>query len=171
LHDAFTDEKLNGTEIALYDARVRMRTRVLLVEPDGTALAILRNAVGALADIDACNDFTAARAHAVTGVYDFLVTNLRLEAYNGLHLVYLALSARPTTRSIVYTDRRELQLGREVQEAGAFYELRDRLPYALPGYLRGQLPTSDRRNAAVADRRGIFRGGRRSAELPLLAAS
>ena len=148
-----------------------MRTRVLLVEPDGTALSILRSAAGLIADIDACADFVSARARAVSGEFDFLVTNLRLEAYNGLHLVYLALSARSTTRSIVYTDQREMQLAREVQEAGAFYELRDRLPYALHAYLHSALPPADRRNPALGDRRGIFRGGRRSADLPLLAAS
>jgi hypothetical protein len=148
-----------------------MRTRVLLVETDGTALAIMRSAASLIADIDACPDFVAARARAVSGEFDFLITNLRLEAYNGLHLVYLALSARSTTRSIVYTEKRELQLAREVQEAGAFYELRDRVPYVLHGYLRGALPPVDRRNPAFGDRRGAFRGGRRSSDLPLLAAS
>ena len=148
-----------------------MRTRVLLVEPDGTALAVLRSGVEAVADVDALADFTTARACVVGGEYDFLVTNLRLDAYNGLHLVYLAVSVRPTTRSIVYTDRREIQLAREVQDSGAFYELRDRLPYALPAYLQGRLPPADRRNAATSDRRGVFRGGRRSSDLQLLAAS
>ena len=148
-----------------------MRTRVLLVEPDGAALSTLRSAASLIADIEACADFVSARVRAVSGEFDFLVTNLRLEAYNGLHLVYLALSARSTTRSIVYTDRREPQLAREVQEAGAFYELRDRLPYALHRYLRSPLPPADRRDPALWDRRGVFRGGRRSSDLPLLAAS
>jgi DNA-binding NtrC family response regulator len=144
---------------------------VLLVEPDGTALTILRNAGGFVADIEGCADFVSARARAVTGEFDFLITNLRLEAYNGLHLVYLAISARSTTRSIVYTERRESNLAREVQEAGAFYELRHRLPYALESYLLGRLPPADRRNPSVNDRRTVFRGGRRSADLPLFAAS
>jgi hypothetical protein len=148
-----------------------MRTRVLLVEPDSAALAAIRSAAGFIADVDACRSFAEAREPAVTGEYDFLITNLRLDAYNGLHLVYLAYSSRSTTRGIVYTNRRELQLGREVQDAGAFYELRDRLPYVIGGYLRGPLPSSDRRNAGVSDRRGIFRGGRRASDLPLLATS
>jgi len=148
-----------------------MRTRVLLVEPDGTALAILRNAGSYAADIDGCPDFLSARPHAISGEYQFLVTNLRLDAYNGLHLVYLTLSAHPATRCIVYTDRRDVFLAREVQEAGAFYEIRDRLTYALDGYLRSELPPIDRRNPAASDRRGAFRGGRRASDLPLLAAS
>jgi DNA-binding NtrC family response regulator len=144
---------------------------VLIVEPDGTALSIVRSAATLVADVEACADFVGARARAVTGEFDFLVTNLRLESYNGLHLVYLALSARSTTRSIVYTEKRDAQLAREVQEAGAFYELRDRVPYVLHAYLRAALPPSDRRNPAFSDRRGTFRGGRRSSDLPLLAVS
>ncbi len=148
-----------------------MRPRVLLVEPDPTALARLRDAASFVADVDACPDFIAARARAVSGEHDFLVTNLRLEAYNGLHLVYLALSAQTPVRCIVYTERRDVHLAREVQDAGAFYELRDRLLYSFGAYVSGHLPPYDRRTPANPDRRGVFRGGRRSSDIPLLATS
>jgi len=146
-----------------------MRRRVLLVEPDAADAASLLRAVALLADVDACTDFLAARKQLLGSGYDLLVTNLRLRAYNGLHLVYLARADRPATSSIVYTDRRDLALAREVQHAGAFYESRDRLPYVLQAYFAASLPPVDRRNPAFADRRHSFRGGRRSSDVAVLA--
>jgi ActR/RegA family two-component response regulator len=123
-----------------------------------------------VANVDVCPEFSAARATLLTNTYDFLVTNLRLRAHNGLHLVYLAKSSGIAMRSIVYTERREVAFAREVQAAGAFYELRDRLPYVIPAYLEAMLPSLDRRNAALKDRRLAFRGGRRSSDVSSLAA-
>src|SRR5262249_26926727 len=100
---------------------------------------------------------------------DFLVTNVRLGAYNGLHLVYLAESFhRGLTRAIVYSDVLDIAIAREAQLAGAFYEIRTNLPAALPSYLRAPiLPPCDRRNPADRYRRAQFRGVRRGSDLPL----
>jgi hypothetical protein len=117
-----------------------------------------------------CPDFAGARQELVRNRYDFLVTNLRLRAFNGLHLVYLAKSSGLPTQSIVYTERREVALAREVQAAGAFYELRESLPYVIGSYVAAALPSADRRDAAQKDRREVFRGGRRSSDMPSLAA-
>jgi hypothetical protein len=90
-----------------------------------------------------------------------VVSNLRLGAFNGLHLTYAA-SANSPARCIIYTDAREPALAQDVRRAGAFYEVTDRLPVTLTAYLTGDLPPADRRDPALPDRRVPFRGGRRS---------
>jgi DNA-binding NtrC family response regulator len=134
---------------------------VLLVEPDGQLRARFGDTVGALADLDMDASFRAARTRLFAHPYDWLVTNVRLEAYNGLHLVHLAGSARLPVRILVYSDRPDLSLAREAQRLGAFYESRDCVDRALAAYLRGTLPQRDRREPTVRDRRIVFRGGRR----------
>jgi len=135
--------------------------RVLLVEPDTVRRAHLRDAVRAVADIDGDADFLIARTHLISKPYNWLFTNVRLGAYNGLHLVQLAGTARRPVRSIVYDDQRDVWLAREAQRVGAFYESGERVDRALPAYLRGALPLQDRRDPAEPDRRIAFRGGRR----------
>jgi hypothetical protein len=138
------------------------RDRVLLVEPDKARRARLRDVVREVADVDVHSDFVSARAHLFSKPYDWLVTDTRLGAYNGLHLVYLAKASQLPIRSLVYADRRDLFLAQEAQRAGAFYELRDRVDRALPVYLLSVLPPLDRRSAVTPDRRAApFRGGRR----------
>ena len=135
--------------------------RVLLAEPDGALRARLRKAVRERAQVDAESDFLSARTHLLSKPYDWLVTNLRLDAYNGLHLVYLAGAAKLPARFLVYDDRKDVELAREAQRAGAFFEPRHRVHLALAAYLRGTLPAQDRRNPAMPDRRAIPRGSRR----------
>jgi len=146
------------------------RERVLLVEPDKARRVHLRDVVREVADVDVHSDFVSARAHLFSKPYDWLVTDTRLGAFNGLHLVYLARSSRLPIRSLVYADRRDVFLAQEAQRAGAFYEFRDRVDRALPVYLLSALPPLDRRNAATPDRRAApFRGGRRCTD-PSVAA-
>ena len=147
-----------------------MRTAILLVEPNAAIANDLRHALVLVAGVDLCADFSTARARLLAQTYDFLVTNLRLRSHNGLHLVYLARSSGVATRSVVYTERREIAFAHEIQAAGAFYELRERLPYVIPAYLEAALPSVDRRDAALKDRRHSFRGGRRSSDVSSLAA-
>ena len=135
--------------------------RVLLVEPDAVRRAHLRDAVRAIADIDGDADFLAARTHLISKPYNWLFTNIRLGAYNGLHLVQLAGTTRRPVRCLVYDDQRDVWLAREAQRVGAFYESGDHVDRALPAYLRGALPPQDRRDPAEPERRIAFRGGRR----------
>jgi hypothetical protein len=135
--------------------------RVLLVEPDAVRRAHLRHAGRAVADIDGDADFLVARTHLISKPYNWLLTNIRLGAYNGLHLVQLAGTARRPVRSLVYDDKRDVWLAREAQRVGAFYESAERVGRALPAYLRGALPPQDRRDPAEPDRRIASRGGRR----------
>ena len=145
-----------------------MLRNVLLVEPDQDLAALLHDSVPGVADLQWHFQFETARIQLLRTPFEFLVTNLRLSSYNGLHLVHLAAAAGMPTRAIVYTDRHEPLFAREIQRAGAFYETRECLPHAIAAYLRGALPPSDRRNPAARDRRKTFRGGRRCWDRPFL---
>jgi hypothetical protein len=121
-----------------------------------------------LATVEACTEFSAARVALVNDPPAILVTNLRLREYNGLHLVYIARALNIGTRAIVFADAPNLEMFREVQESGAFFERAVALPTALRSYIAALLPTHDRRNGA-ADRRSRFRGGRRAIDLANLS--
>ena len=141
-----------------------MTQRILLVEPN-TAVrdrfaAIL---VGISAEVQACADFLSARRAVEATPFDLLVTQVRLGAYNGVHLVHLA---RPHgMRCLVYAAVTDPVLAREVQSVGAFYEKMDYLPLVLVNYVMHALPPRDRRDPERADRRGLRRGGRRVADV------
>ena len=141
---------------------------LLVVEPD----AILGQRVLArcerIARATLCRDFLSARSQLLASTPDLLVTNLRLEEYNGLHLVLLA-SSEGVTRSLVHTDRPDPYLVREAQSIGAFFERTERLLHAVVGYIHYDLPQRDRRNSDRYDRRTAFRGGRRAADIALPA--
>jgi len=135
---------------------------ILVVDPDPQALMAAQVAVQSVANVEVYSDFRAARARLVARPPDLLVTNLRLERFNGLHLVYVA--AGTATRCIVYTSHHDAVLAREVLAAGAFYERTDRLPRVLASYVQASLPAGDRRSLSVLDRRSLARGGRRASD-------
>ena len=145
------------------EARQVHRRQILLVDPDRERLRAVEAALRLVADVETCSEFRAARTRLFCQPPDLLVTNLRLRANNGLHLVYLAAGTH--TRCIVYAPHDDLILAREAQAAGAFYEHSLRLPRALPSYVNATLPHRDRRDVTVLDRRLKFRGGRRCTDL------
>jgi hypothetical protein len=136
---------------------------ILLVDPELSRLVAAKNALRLVADVSACSEFRAARARLLARPPDLLVTNLQLEAYNGLHLVHLTQGT--ATRCIVYGTYDDPCLAREVQSAGAFYEHSPRLPRALASYVHAVLPPRDRRDPTLFDRRQTVRGGRRCSDL------
>ena len=143
------------------------RTHILLVEPNDASRDVLRAAVHSMARVETHAGFETARRRLGVVAFDFLVTNIRLGAYNGIHLVYLASALEGgSERAIVYADAHDVALAREAQRAGAFYETRECLPVTLAAYLRAALPPRDRRDPAVRDRRTLFRGGRRCWDPP-----
>jgi DNA-binding NtrC family response regulator len=142
---------------------VGSRRDILIVDPDPQALLAAELAVKSVAIVEACSDFRVARARLTSRPPDLLVTNLRLERFNGLHLVYVA--AGKATRCIVYATHHDQMLAREVIAAGAFYERADRLPRVLASYVQGTLPKQDRRSLLVFDRRSLPRGGRRCSDV------
>jgi len=141
---------------------VRGLRDILIVDPDSQALRAAQVAVQSVATVEVCSDFRLARARLTSRPPDLLVTNIRLERFNGLHLVYVA--AGTATRCIVYASHHDETLAREVLAAGAFYERADRLPRVLASYVHGMLPGRDRRSLSAFDRRSLRRGGRRSSD-------
>jgi PleD family two-component response regulator len=136
--------------------------RILVVDPNAGYLSDAQRVLQLLGDVEICSEFSVARTRLSNRPPDLLITNLRLQEYNGLHLVHLA---KPQTRCIVYSTHEDPVLAREAQEAGAFYEQPMRLARALAGYVHGALPPYDRRSPSLVDRRRFPRGGRRSADL------
>lgn len=125
------------------------------------------------AAVDMHADFLEARARLVgSQPYTLLITSLRLGPYNGLHLVYLAQALQLPLRAIVYDEQWDPYNAAEVQSAGAFFEPEHRIVAAAPGYVGVTLPPIDRRNPTVFDRRLVWRGGRRAADVagPVAAA-
>lgn len=135
---------------------------MLVVEPHFGRLLALRRAFEPYAATEGCGHFGGARERLLANPPDRLVTNLRLHAYNGLHLVHLL---RPPTRAIVYMDPPDPILLSEAQRAGAFTETPMRLLTSAQAYMGAQLPLRDRRRAGIYDRRSAPRGGRRAADL------
>jgi len=132
---------------------------VLIVDPDPWTLLAAQRAVQSVAEVETCSEFRVARARIAARPPDLLVTNVRLERFNGLHLVYL--TAGTPTRTIVYATHYDAVLAHEALAAGAFYERADRLPRVLASYVQTILPPRDRRSLSVFDRRSVARGGRR----------
>ena len=136
-----------------------MRPRVLIVEPNSVQLETLRRAIEADARVTTCSTFQRARGILLDEPPDLLVTNIRLNAYNGLHLVLLS---KPETHAIVYMDPPDLVVLRDAQDAHAFVESVAQLPVTLRSYLEADLPGHDRRSVTMNDRRSTSRGGRRA---------
>jgi DNA-binding NarL/FixJ family response regulator len=136
---------------------------VFLVDPDAYWLSCVWGTLQSFAEVEVYQDFQAARASLLSRPPDLLVTNLRLGAYNGLHLVHLAQGS--STRCLVYASQNDEVLIRQVKAAGAFYESTGRLPQVISSYVRALLPAYDQRDPRVLDRRQIPRGGRRCTDL------
>jgi DNA-binding NtrC family response regulator len=127
---------------------------VLLVDPERDALVTFEQALGdsISGSVVVCTDFTTARKRLLEDPPGLLVTNLRLEAHNGLHLVYLAANLGLGTRCIVYSDHEDAGLMREARSAGAAYESKQRIPQILASYA-SERPHSSHRGRRHASSR------------------
>jgi hypothetical protein len=106
---------------------------ILLVDPDLNGLRAAETALRFVADVETYTEFRTARTRLLDEPPDLLITNLRLRAYNGLHLVHLAAGTH--TRCIVYSTYDDPVLAREVQATGAFFEHSSRLSLVLQSYV------------------------------------
>jgi DNA-binding NtrC family response regulator len=134
---------------------------VLFVDPVVEMQQAAREVLASVAKLTVCSTFADARARLDASPPDLLVTSVRLQAHNGLHLVYLAGRHSPSTRCLVSAQDDDVWFAQEVQAAGAFFVPARWLATALHSYVAASLPRRDRRNARVVDRRGQVRGGRR----------
>jgi DNA-binding NtrC family response regulator len=144
--------------------------RVMIVDPDSQTRQHLEALWQGVAIVESYPDFPTARRRLTEFWPDLLITNLRLGAYNGLHLLHVASTRGLKTRTLVYADNPDPTLIKDAQASGAFHESRGRLPVALPAYLETLLPPHDRRTPVMVDRRRLPRGGRRRADQALEAA-
>jgi DNA-binding NarL/FixJ family response regulator len=138
-----------------------MAARVLVVEPNAGRRMALQRALSPLADVAACGDFVTARQCVREATPDLLITNLRLDTYNGLHLV---AHAGPPTRAVVYMDPPDPGLLRVAQAAGAFVEAPQRLVAAAVSYIGAGLPPQDRRAVNMSDHRYSMPRSRRASD-------
>ena len=143
---------------------------LLIVEPDPTFRTLLEETAHQHGVVETVGDFPTARARLFAAPPDLVVTNLRLDAFNGIHLAYLLASVDWPSRGVVYGEELDVSLAHEARHAGAFWELRRRLLYALPAYLDADLPARDRRDPVRPDRRSAFRCGRRASDIAGLSA-
>ena len=141
------------------ERRATHSKRILIVEPEAVLGRALASLVERGVGVDTAARFDTARDRLIAGAHDLLVTRIRLEAYNGLHLVHLAKVMGKPMRAIAYDEG--IGLANEVRAAGAFFELAPRMPIALTSYIDAILPAVDRRDPGLNDRRGHPRGGRR----------
>jgi DNA-binding NtrC family response regulator len=143
-----------------------MAPLALIVDGDELFLSRLRSvAKDAGYEVLGETEFEVARERLRARHPAVVVTNMRLKAFNGIHLAYLGKMDQKSTRVVVYDVELDRVLAREAQRAGAFFERQQRIPYSLGMYLRSQLPETDRRDPAVLDRRAQFRGGRRATDV------
>ena len=83
------------------------------VERDAPRRAALEEAerqIGEAADVTSCVDFQTARDCLLKTSPHFLISHLRLGAYNGLHLAHLAAHARLETRCLLYDEPLDVHL-------------------------------------------------------------
>jgi hypothetical protein len=141
----------------------------LFADPDrtfGWKLRVLAQKFGIVAEV--CATAEEAKRMLVASSPQLFFTNVRLGQVRGGDLVHLAKMANPRTRAILYGAPTDLQLARQGQKVGAFFEPVAFLRYSLPHYFSPTLPPRDRRDPARLNRRKRFRGGRRASDLEIL---
>ncbi len=134
--------------------------QVLFVDRSQELQRTIQELLRPMAQVNVCSTFEDACSRLLSSPPDLLVTSVRLQAHNGLHLVYLA-ARTPRTRCIVHLTPPDYPLAREVEEAGAFLVREPWLTVSLKSLVTASLPQSDRRNPDDVDRRSMRRGGRR----------
>ncbi len=100
---------MNGTQVLVVDL---VKSRLLSMK------ALLE---GAGFTVHACGSFSEARQSLDRATPDLLLTQLRLGAYNGLHLVIQGRLQSPRMRAIVTGRERDVGLETEARRSGAVF--------------------------------------------------
>jgi DNA-binding NtrC family response regulator len=95
--------------------------RILVVEPNRESRTSLHVRGSRYGLVESFANFESARARIMAGGFDYLVTNIRLEAFNGLHLVYLSRSLGVSACALAYTEVPDNSLAADAHAAGAAY--------------------------------------------------
>jgi DNA-binding NtrC family response regulator len=112
------------------------RCTVLLVDPDEavrTGLGRILAAAGHAVVI--CRGFEEGRRYLETQIPHAIVTDVRLGAFNGLHLVSLAKQKAPTIAAVVYSGHEDSGIGSDAVMQGATYLDKDTLAAHLISHL------------------------------------
>jgi DNA-binding NtrC family response regulator len=142
-----------------------MSSSVLIVDPDEPYRQRLSEVAATTGwAVTTSGGFHEARRAIAAAEYPLIVTSIKLGAFNGIHLIYLAKRANPHAICVAYSSHDDAGLGLDAQQAGAFYERSLFLPFSLTGYISSALPDIDRRDVRYVDRRTAFRGGRRASD-------
>jgi DNA-binding NtrC family response regulator len=92
---------------------------VLVVDPSHELQLIVRDLVGSVAIVNGCSTFEEARRRLLASPPDLLVTTVRLNGHNGIHLVYIASRYHPGTRCMVHLTAKDFAMARDAEAAGA----------------------------------------------------
>ena len=120
--------------------------RILVVEPNRDSRTSLHVRASRYGLVESFANFESARARIMAGGFDYLVTNIRLEAFNGLHLVYLSRSLGVAAGALAYTEVPNDSLAADAQAAGAAYCAFEHVLHALADDLPG---AAESRNAGI----------------------
>lgn len=101
------------------------RGRAVVVDDDASVLRLLKDLlINAGFEVEAFNDFQAAKERLNTGGVDVLVTDVRLGAFNGLQLVVRAKTTSPEVTAIVLTGFDDAVLHQDAVGVGAHFLLK-----------------------------------------------
>jgi DNA-binding NtrC family response regulator len=125
---------------------------VLVVDPSLELQQTVQSVLRSVAIVHSCSTFEDARRRLISSPPDLLVTSVRLNAHNGLHLVYLA-ARNPRTRSLVHLTAEDFALTRDAESAGALVVREPWLVVALESIVLATLRRGDRRDPVATDRR------------------
>jgi DNA-binding NtrC family response regulator len=113
---------------------------VLLVDCDQAQLNGLGEMIAAGGyTVVSCHDFDSGRRYLQTHTLGAVVTDLRLGAFNGLHLILLAKQTAPAVAAIVYSGREDSGMRQEAVLGGATYLEKETLRSSLLPHLHARI--------------------------------
>jgi DNA-binding response OmpR family regulator len=99
--------------------------RVLVVEDDRAALMGLAELLDALGySVEACSDFERGRQRLLEQRFDAVVSDVRLQGYNGFHLLHIARDLWPEARLIAVSGFEDATLKDEADNLSALMLLK-----------------------------------------------
>ena len=121
--DARADRR--ETDEGMAPERAGDRPTVVLVDDDAATLDGLSVWLANEGfSVMACSTFAEARTQIMSRPIAALITDIRLEEFNGLHLVQLARSLQPHARLVVFSGFADPVLEAEAEMAGATWLLK-----------------------------------------------
>ncbi|MGH9311272.1 MAG: response regulator [Vicinamibacterales bacterium] len=136
--------------------------KLLIVDDDpATRLGLSEFLHDAGFDCTGVGTFEEARTRLRTSALDLLITDIRLDAFNGLQLV---ISRPPNVQAIVITGFADVVLESEAARSGARYVRKPVHPGELLEPVRQMLAAPGGRRRHHAERRRMTRSGRRGSD-------